>query len=202
MVRSRKCGPGVWTHLATTTNLILCSVSVIILLSFLTSQNLHLSGWLVSGRPTSGLAGLFTTLFLRWDFLSKFGDIYLIPSVQPALMGAVPMLRMLKPPFTVRSHLDFTSHKHTHTHTLIYTRIHSFSKYPKDLIFRYLLFTVWQKKMYNLKKYFSHIVVLFMYIFCSYFVPCELDFYSSRLYYYCPCKWALNKDYKNQVLFD
>lgn len=139
---------------------------------------------------------------LRWDFLSKFGDIYLIPSVQPALMGAVPMLRMLKPPFTVRSHLDFTSHKHTHTHTLIYTRIHSFSKYPKDLIFRYLLFTVWQKKIYNLKKYFSHIVVLFMYIFCSYFVPCELDFYSSRLYYYCPCKWALNKDYKNQVLFD
>lgn len=200
MVRSRKCGPGVWTHLATTTNLILCSVSVIILLSFLTSQNLHLSGWLVSGRPTSGLAGLFTTLFAEIFFPSLAIYTSFLQSSRPLwalcrCSGCSSPLLQFGPTWTL-------PHTNTHIHTLIYTRIHSFSKYPKDLIFRYLLFTVWQKKIYNLKKYFSHIVVLFMYTFCSYFVPCELDFYSSRLYYYCPCKWALNKDYKNQVLFD
>lgn len=126
--RHRKCCPGVWTLVWVEQQTFgLSLVSIYVLLRFLTFHNITsvLNGWL--DAPLQGLLGsfLFSTEIL---FLGL--TIYLIPSVQLALGGTVPMLRTPEPPFTIWSNLDCTSHKHKHTFAYTLTLTHRFSKYP------------------------------------------------------------------------
>lgn len=143
--RRRKCCPGVWT-LVWVEQQIFSSVSISVLLRFLTFRNLN--GWL--DAPLQGLLGFF--LFSA-EILFLGLTIYLIPSVQRALGGTVPMLRTPKPPFhnSVPPGLYLSqTHKHIHLHT--YTQVLQIPQWTS--FFQYILFTVWQKKLYNLKNIF------------------------------------------------
>lgn len=131
---------GLDSSLGRTTNLFFSLVSISVLLRFLMFHTLTsvLNGWL--DALLQGLLGFF--LFSA-EILFLGLTIYLIPSVQRAPGGTVPMLRTPKPPFTIWSHLDCTSHKHKHTFAYTFTLKHRFSKYPYGPhFFQYLLFTV------------------------------------------------------------
>lgn len=142
--RRRKCCPGVWTLVWVEQQIFsFLSVLLSVLLRFLTFCNLN--GWL--DAPLQGLLGFF--LFSA-EILFLGLTIYLIPSVQRALGGTVPMLRTPKPPFhnLVPPGL-YLSQTHTPTH------LHAGSpNTPMDLIFS--IYTVYSltKKLYNLKNIF------------------------------------------------
>ena len=180
--RSRKCYPGIW-------GLVWVEQQACTLLQFqllscwgFTCSNYTsvFHGWL--DAPLHGLLGFFP--LYRWDFILGFDDIpHSFSSAGPRghctdAQDAQAPSSQFGPNWTVPL---TNKHSHTHTQTHKHTQVLQIPQWTS--FFQYLLFTVWQK-IYNLKKYFSHIVVLFMYnIFCfrSYFVPCELDVYSSRL---------------------
>lgn len=101
--------------LGRTINLFFSLISCSVLLRFLTLRELN--GWL--DAPLQGLLGFF---LFSVEILFIGLTIYLIPSVQQALGGTVPMLRTPKPPFhyLVPPGL-YLSQPHKHIHKLLHT---------------------------------------------------------------------------------
>lgn len=126
VVRRRKCGPGLWTHLATTTNLILCSVSVIVPLSVVTCQNLASVAERFLDAPHRGSLGFLRhSFFAEIFFLSLAIYTSFLQSSRPEwalcrCSGCSSPLLQFGPTWTL---------PHTHTHANTHTYLHTYTQF-------------------------------------------------------------------------